>query len=336
MPYGSVSELPPAVRARYSPRCQRAFMHAFNGHDGDEASRFAVGHSAAKQCMNAKGLSLDEGAGYPSASMGIEVKSFVPRDFDLKDSGEFVVAFAELDAVDHDKDYNYPGMIPLKDVPVSAYSHGSWPHRGGQLPVGRTSTSEDGKLALAKGRFFLNTTHGRDTYETVKEMGELQEWSYGMEPKELGPVPAGFKARRGLKSVDIREISPVLLGAGIRTATLAIKGLDDDGDLLAGEPYADELARVLGDLKAVDERGRAIHEIRLKEGRALSSARRSELNDIYEVAKSTVATLERLLADTEPKPKDEEPEGKARHLRIQALLGEAQASSATARGALTQ
>jgi cation transport regulator ChaB len=50
MPYASIAELPPAVRSRYSERCQRVFMSAFNRATGDEASRFRIAHTAAANC----------------------------------------------------------------------------------------------------------------------------------------------------------------------------------------------------------------------------------------------------------------------------------------------
>ena len=53
MPYSANAELPPAVRKRYSDRCQSVFRKAFNAHDGDEASRFKVAHTAARNCMEA-------------------------------------------------------------------------------------------------------------------------------------------------------------------------------------------------------------------------------------------------------------------------------------------
>lgn len=53
MPYASNAELPPAVRSRYSDRCQSAFRKAFNASSGDEATHFRIAHSAARNCMEA-------------------------------------------------------------------------------------------------------------------------------------------------------------------------------------------------------------------------------------------------------------------------------------------
>ena len=57
MPYSSTSDLPQAVRDKYSEKCQRAFIHAFNSvHDstGDESRAFAAGHAAAQRCEASK------------------------------------------------------------------------------------------------------------------------------------------------------------------------------------------------------------------------------------------------------------------------------------------
>jgi cation transport regulator ChaB len=61
MPYSNIGELPDAVRNRYSPRCQKVFLDAFNramsgnavGGKQDEASAFKVAHTAAGMCKGA-------------------------------------------------------------------------------------------------------------------------------------------------------------------------------------------------------------------------------------------------------------------------------------------
>lgn len=59
MPYQSTSELPQPVKDKYSEKCQRAFMHAFNSvHEktNDEGRASAAGHSAAQQCEGKKDM----------------------------------------------------------------------------------------------------------------------------------------------------------------------------------------------------------------------------------------------------------------------------------------
>jgi cation transport regulator ChaB len=56
MPYSSIAELPDEVRDRYSPRCQRVFMDAYNAaakDTDDEATRFRIAHAAAGNCKDA-------------------------------------------------------------------------------------------------------------------------------------------------------------------------------------------------------------------------------------------------------------------------------------------
>jgi hypothetical protein len=53
MPYSSISELPDAVKTRYSARCQRVFMEVFNETEGDEPTKFRVAHTAAGKCKDA-------------------------------------------------------------------------------------------------------------------------------------------------------------------------------------------------------------------------------------------------------------------------------------------
>jgi cation transport regulator ChaB len=56
MPYSSNSDLPAAVRSRYSGKCQDAFRATWNGEyadHGDEQRAFATAHAAAKRCQEA-------------------------------------------------------------------------------------------------------------------------------------------------------------------------------------------------------------------------------------------------------------------------------------------
>jgi hypothetical protein len=253
-----------------------------------------------------------------------EVKSFPLVDFELKETGDVVVAFSKLNEKDHDGDVTYPGAIPTKNVPMSDFGHSSWPQRGARPPVGLMGIKEDGSLGIARGSFFLKTDQGRNAYETVKGMGDTQEWSYGFDVKDFEPKPKAFPgARRGLKSLDIHEISPVLLGAGIGTGTLAIK--DMDGDLLVGS-FSEQADRVLAALKELHVREEDIIDLRVKEGRAISSDRRKRLEEQRDLLRDLLTSHEALLSETEPKPKEGDGshpvDGKARLLGAQAKLRE--------------
>lgn len=238
-------------------------------------------------------------------------KFAAPAEFKLDESGLVSVAFAQFNVVDKDGDLTVPGAFGQKEVPLGAYGHMSW---GGELPVGKGTITEQGDWAVFDGQFFLDTSAGRDTYNTVKGMGALQEWSYGYRV-----IDAGWETRDGtsiriLKSLDPFEVSPVLVGAGNGTHTRAIKGA---GSALG---YADHLAWVLGEVDALVERSASRADWRAKEGRVLSTATRDRLAALMEAMHAAMDDLETLLVETEPKDAAELRRQKARALRELARL----------------
>ncbi len=140
------------------------------------------------------------------------------------DRGEVKAIFSTFGVVDRDGDITMPGAFEDGTaVRISAYGHKSWE---GLLPVGKGVIRTTDAEAILEGRFFLNTTAGRDTFEVVKEMGPLQEWSYGFDIEEFSYEERGDSRVRILEKSRVHEVSPVLLGAGVGTRTLAVKGAD--------------------------------------------------------------------------------------------------------------
>ena len=132
---------------------------------------------------------------------------------------------ATADVIDKDGDVTLKGAFTAgQAVVISAYGHGSWE---GKLPVGKGVIREDGDLAIMEGQFFLNTSHGADTFEVVKQLSEddLQEWSYSLHDVTSSRGNVAGKAVRILEQIGlVKEVSPVLMGAGVETRTLAAKG----------------------------------------------------------------------------------------------------------------
>lgn len=154
------------------------------------------------------------------------------RGVEIKDEskGEVTAVFATLGVRDHDGDFTRDGAFTDgAPVRISAYGHKSW---DGLLPVGKGVIRIKGKKAILEGQFFMNTTHGRDTFETVKELSEagLQEWSYGFDINGYSFGEEKGQQVRYLDRVTVHEVSPVLLGAGIGTRTLSAKRRSTDGD----------------------------------------------------------------------------------------------------------
>ena len=150
----------------------------------------------------------------------MEIKRGRPGEFKLSEEGTVTVAFSQLNVVDKDADVTVPGAIPTKDVPMSAYGHTSW---DGELPIGRGTITEADGWGVLNGRFLMETDQGRNGYHTVKAMADLQEWSYGYKATDFSFGQQDGKNVRFLKRLDIFEVSPVLIGAGVGTRTLSIK-----------------------------------------------------------------------------------------------------------------
>lgn len=228
-------------------------------------------------------------------AMDIEHKS-VQIELKAEKEGSFTAKIATLNVVDKDGDVMLPGAFPHgKAVLVSAYQHGSW---RGLLPVGKASIKESEDNVLAEGEFNLSTQTGREHYESVKFSGGLQEWSYGFQVMESDDETRDGHKVRLLKKVEPYEISPVLLGSGVDTATLAIKN--------ENTTYADQAETVLAAVDELVNRTKALDTLRRKEGRVLSTTNRSRIQKLLESLSEVATDLKELLEATEPKNNTEE------------------------------
>lgn len=166
-------------------------------------------------------------------------------DIQVKDAdkGEIEAVIATFNVKDHDGDWTLPGAFEDgAAVRISAYGHESW---FGALPVGKGVLKTTDQDARFVGRFFMDTAQGLETFKTVKGMGSLQEYSYGFDVLERGELTEDLRQRgvfRVLKKLKVHEVSPVLLGAGIGTRTVTVKGRDDEAEPMRSAALT-ELAR---------------------------------------------------------------------------------------------
>lgn len=168
---------------------------------------------------------------------------------EVKDEAKGIVQarFATLGVKDHDGDVIEKGAFGEQDVRVSSFGHASW---RGALPVGSGTIQEKKNEAVADMQFFMDTEIGREHFGVVKGLGPLGEWSFGFDVEEAAVPDEDQRqsgVRRVLKKLKVIEVSPVLQGAGVNTATLATKAL--------GPAESEEVAErdrqwvaVLGDL----------------------------------------------------------------------------------------
>lgn len=189
--------------------------------------------------------------------------------FEIKDAakGEVQSVIATLGVIDRDGDIIRKSAIPDgARVVVSSYGHDAV---YGSRPAGKGTLSVKSDELRFDGAMFLNTTDGRETFEVLKAMGSDQEWSFGF--RVLGwEVPSEEERKQGatriLTKLDAFEVSPVLIGAGIGTRTLAVKtaaAAQADGDGTAADsppaPVAAadaEEARVAAETKAAADAAR--------------------------------------------------------------------------------
>lgn len=193
------------------------------------------------------------------------------------DKGEISAVFATYNVVDHDGDVTLPGAFTDgAPVTISAYGHKSWE---GLLPVGRGVIRADGEKAWLEGRFFLNTTAGRDTFEVVKELKDLQEFSYGYDAEEFSYGDHEGRQVRFLRKQLVHEVSPVLKGAGIGTRVLGVKN--------ANIKFADEAQAVVAAVRALSDRAADVMAKRQEKGKALGA-------DSQALVEQVAAELKRL------------------------------------------
>ena len=237
---------------------------------------------------------------FKGANTVLEQKEYKLVKLKLKadKEGSFTAKIATLDVIDKDNEVTLAGAFSGKEVLISSYMHGSW--QGG-LPVGKATISESGDDVLAEGEFNLETETGKEHYKAVKFSGGLQEWSYGFRVTEEGSegeldewakAHDGARPTRILKTVDPFEISPVLLGAGVDTATLAIKN--------EKATYVDQAEAVLAAVTDLVTRTKSLADLRLKEGRVLSSKNREHMKSLLDSLSSVASELKSLLDATEP------------------------------------
>lgn len=178
--------------------------------------------------------------------------------------GEFRAVFATFDVIDAHGDVTLPDAFKAgAEVLI-----GAWNHDQRALPVGRGKLVSDAERAYIDGRFNLNTSAGRDTYEAAKDAGSLMEWSYVYRPTKHSYGEHDGKSVRFLEAIDVFSVDPVLKGAGVGTGTVAIKSAVTFAD------SAEALATALGEF---GQRAKSRIEMRAKDGRSLSADDREQL-----------------------------------------------------------
>lgn len=227
----------------------------------------------------------------------IERKVYHLKDFQFKEEGEeagsFSAVFSTLNVIDADGDITLPGAFGEQKVIISAYNHGSW---NGELPVGKGRIYEKGEEAIVEGQFFLDTDGGMETYKTIKNVGDLQEFSYALPEIDYEIREEDGQRIRVLKKIRVNEVSPVLMGSGVNTRLLNVKDAKPNGMKLI-----DHIKSVLDGANEVTKRLQAVKDMREQKGKEISPDTVKRMGDLECALKEAVEKLEQIAQhDIEP------------------------------------
>ena len=216
----------------------------------------------------------------PKAAGGPERKTYSVRP-ELKadgPEGSFRAVFSTLNAIDKQGDVTLPGAFGSQEVRMQPHGHDTF-----ALTIGKGTIREDGEQAVFEGQLNLEMAAGRETWQSLKfdvaNGTPLQEWSYTFEviDAEMGMF-AGQDVRI-LKALRVFSVDPVFIGAGVGTATLAVKSADTmaanlltkSGSLSAALTELQAAAKLSDQefLQALNEAARALREKLQNEPEAL-------------------------------------------------------------------
>lgn len=141
-----------------------------------------------------------------------------------KKKGSVTACVCTLGVPDLDGDIIDRSAVPNGAIVViSDFAHSSMQTTP---PVGMGRLFVEGNSVILRGRYWIDTDHGRHAFEVMKRMGAAAQWSWAFlitkraEPSEEQRT-AG--ARKVILGTDPVEASVVLRGAGRNTRTIDAK-----------------------------------------------------------------------------------------------------------------
>ena len=105
-------------------------------------------------------------------------------DLKADEEGSFKAVFATLGVVDNDGDVTVAGAFKdSAEVVIGSYGHNMR-----ELPIGKGLIRAAQSEAAVEGKFFLDTDRGRQTYQTVKNLGSLQSGAMSLRSRSITPA----------------------------------------------------------------------------------------------------------------------------------------------------
>ena len=231
--------------------------------------------------------------------------SFKNAPIELKEDGDtryIEAVFSLFDTIDSDNDVTKANSLRSgytgNKVPLV------WNHDWSKV-IGRGIIETDNQKAVFKG-YFLNTEAGKEAYETVKAMQDMQQFSYGFQVmKSTKGTHIDSKGEevpvRMLEDVKVWEVSPVLVGAQQNSFVQALKsGLQtyDDVDTEFEEVKQEDEESKYGKC-TYEKDGKCAKEKDLKISSETDASVSKSSQQGMRLGEHAVASLEELKAFTE-------------------------------------
>lgn len=232
-----------------------------------------------------------------------------------EEEGTVEAVFSVFNEIDSDGDVVLPKSIR------SGYGDKGvvmcWAHDWKEI-IGKGQITQDDDKAVFKGTFNMNTTKGKEAYETVKAMNDLQQWSFGFEvhDSEMGMFTKDSGEQqevRFLKDVKVWEVSPVMVGANQNTHTLMVKeDKEVEEETKGGESctdcdcqpeekentglrFTDEVDNLLIKMVTLLERAKALTALRLSKNKTLSDNSIEEMEKLKDALQDMHQDIDTLL-----------------------------------------
>lgn len=208
---------------------------------------------------------------------------------DGNEDGSLRAVFSTFGIVDSDNDV----------VMASAFTDGQtvplvWAHDWTRI-IGKGVIEVQPDRAVFNGGLFTDTHDGLEAYRTLKNMVDLMEFSWAFNPLETHRESRDGRNIRVITRSEVFEVSPVLVGANRETGILDLKGRYPS--------FEAQIEAVLAAVLDVKERAGSLAELRAKEGRMISTARRERLAKFPPALREMADDIFGMLEETAPPEK---------------------------------
>ena len=205
--------------------------------------------------------------------------------------GKVSAVFSVFNEIDSDGDVVLPKSIRSgygdKGV-VMCWGH-DWKHI-----IGKGVIRNEDNQAVFHGDFNMNTTAGKEAYETVKAMGDIQQWSFGF---EVNDSERGMFTKDGqetevrfLKDVKVWEVSPEDIVDDVDTEFEEVEEVKD-----VGLRFTDEVDNLLIKMTALLKRAKELTALRLGKEKTLSEDSTEALTSLKDALEEMHQDIDTLL-----------------------------------------